>query len=99
VNICAALVAFFSVGVCLPSVAARAQSISSAEAEVIAEEAYIFLYPLITMDVSRRQFTNIEPDKMPGRGPMNAFSHMRAFPDANFREVVRPNFDTLYSSG
>lgn len=28
---------------------------------------------------------------------MNDFHHMRAFPPANFREVVRPNFDTLYS--
>lgn len=34
----------------------------------------------------------------PGLGPMNAFHHMRGFPPANFREVVRPNFDTLYSS-
>lgn len=50
------------------------------------------------MDVSRRQLTNIEPGKMPGRGPMNSFTHMRAFPAAEFREVVRPNFDTLYSS-
>ena len=30
---------------------------------------------------------------------MNVFTNMREFPDANFKEVVRPNFDTLYSSG
>src|ERR1700744_3677690 len=29
---------------------------------------------------------------------MNTFSHLRAFPKADFKEVVRPNFDTLYSS-
>lgn len=34
-----------------------------------------------------------------GRGPMNTFSRFRAFPTAEFKEVVRPNFDTLYSSG
>jgi hypothetical protein len=82
-----------------PVVAAAAQPVSAAEAETIAQEAYVFLYPLITMDVSRRQLTNIEPGKMVGRGPINTFTHMRAFPDAAFREVVRPNFDTLYSSG
>src|SRR5512135_1940916 len=49
------------------------------------------------MDVTRRQMTNIESGKMAGRGPMNTFTHMRAFPAAEFREVVRPNFDTLYS--
>ncbi len=29
---------------------------------------------------------------------MGAFSHVREFPPAEFRTVVRPNFDTLYSS-
>ena len=28
---------------------------------------------------------------------MNAFHHFREFPTAEFRSVVRPNFDTLYS--
>jgi hypothetical protein len=28
---------------------------------------------------------------------MNAWSHFRAFPPGDFKEVVRPNFDTLYS--
>ncbi|MGZ8218341.1 DUF1254 domain-containing protein [Methylomagnum sp.] len=68
------------------------------ETRAIAEEAYVYFYPLVSMDVTRRQLTNIEAGKMTGRGPMNTFSHVRAFPDANFREVVRPNFDTLYSS-
>jgi hypothetical protein len=35
---------------------------------------------------------------MPGRGPTNAFSHIRTYPGVSFREVVRPNFDTLYSA-
>ncbi len=34
----------------------------------------------------------------PGFGPMNTFSHFREFPAADMRAVVRPNFDTLYSS-
>jgi hypothetical protein len=64
----------------------------------IASEAYIFLYPLVTMELTRIQTTNIEAGKMPGRGPMNEFQHVREFPDADFKVVVRPNFDTLYSS-
>jgi hypothetical protein len=43
--------------------------------------------------------TNIEAGKMAGRGPMNAFTHIRAYPTVEFREVVRANFDTLYSFG
>ncbi len=65
----------------------------------IGMEAYVYLYPLITMDVTRRQMTNIDSGKMVGRGPMNTFSHIPAYPTADFKEVVRPNFDTLYSPG
>ncbi len=32
------------------------------------------------------------------RGPMNTFIHLPTFPPADFRDVVRPNFDTLYSN-
>ncbi len=64
----------------------------------IGREAYTYLYPLVTMDLTRRQLTNVEAGKVFARGPMNTFAHLPAFPPANFREVVRPNFDTLYSS-
>jgi hypothetical protein len=72
--------------------------VSEKEARDIAVEAYVYFYPLITMDVTRRQATGVEAGKMPGRGPMNSFAHLRTFPDASYREVVRPNFDTLYSA-
>src|SRR6516164_4073453 len=60
-------------------------------------ETYIYTYPLVTMDVTRRQATNVEAGKTVGRGPVNTFTHIRAYPTAEFRDVVRPNFDTLYS--
>ena len=72
--------------------------IGPGEAHDVGINAYIYLYPLVTMERTRRQAINIEPGRRPGFGPMNAFSHFREFPDANFKAVVRPNFDTLYSS-
>src|SRR5215469_15768381 len=66
--------------------------------ELIAQEAYIYLYPLILMDLTRKQLINLDPKASPYGGPANAFTHVRAFPTAEMRAVVRPNFDTLYSS-
>jgi len=78
---------------------AQLQAVSEPDASEIATDAYIYLYPLITMDVTRRQMTNVEGGRMVGRGPINSFTHIRAFPTVEFRDIVRPNFDTLYSSG
>jgi hypothetical protein len=76
-----------------------AADIGPGEAHDVGINAYIYLYPLVTMERTRRQAINIEPGHRPGFGPMNSFSHIREFPDADFKTVVRPNFDTLYSSG
>ncbi len=72
-------------------------AIGEPEAHAIGVDAYLYFYPLITMDVSRKQFTNIEPGKEIGKGPMNMFANVPEYPPADFRSVVRPNFDTLYS--
>jgi len=71
--------------------------IDEEQAYEIGIEAYTYLYPLVLMDVTRRQAVNVEAGKAFGRGPMNAFTHIPAFPSADFRDVVRPNCDTLYS--
>ncbi len=59
-------------------------------------QAYIYSYPMIMMEITRRISTNVEVPRG-AFAPMNQFAHLRAFPDHTFKEVVRPNADTLYS--
>lgn len=75
-----------------------AQSISADEAQAIAAEAYVYFYPLVTMDVTRKQLINSDPKIAGIGGPPNTFDNIQAYPTADMRAVVRPNFDTLYSS-
>jgi hypothetical protein len=86
----------------LPSMqtaSAQSPGISEQEAYEIAKEAYVYAYPLLLMDAFMRQGTNYaEPTGIVTQAPYNQFSHARAFPPADFKAVVRPNVDTLYSS-
>ena len=72
-------------------------AISEQEAHAIGVQAYTYFYSLMTMDVTRKQLTNVEPGRTSIGGPMNMFNNVPAFPTADMRVVVRPNFDTLYS--
>jgi hypothetical protein len=81
-----------------PAAKAQPGTISEAEARAIAAEGYLYFYPLVTMDLTRKQLINTPPTAGLG-GPMNTFDNIPAFPAADMRAVVRPNFDTLYSSG
>src|SRR5215468_7491848 len=44
---------------------AQAQQPASEEVQLIAQEAYIYLYPLITMDLTRKQLINLDPKVNP----------------------------------
>ena len=78
--------------------AAAQVAITEQEAHAIGVDAYLYFYPLVTMDLTRKQSVNIDPGKELGKGPMNMFNNLPAYPPADFKGVVRPNFDTLYSS-
>jgi hypothetical protein len=68
---------------------------SAEEAREAAVEAYVYAYPLVLMDATRRVSTNGDTGM---RRPANQFANVPAFPDATFTDVVRANVDTLYSS-
>jgi hypothetical protein len=78
----------------LPGQAATA---SQNELNAAAVDAYIYAYPLVTMEMSRRISTNVAaPVNNGSRAPMNQFAFLRTYPDASFTDVVAPNADTLY---
>jgi len=67
-------------------------------AEEIAVEAYAYLYPLLLMDATRLRMTNVERAGNGLQTPVGTLLHIRSFPPGDFKGVVRPNFDTLYTS-
>ena len=63
----------------------------------LATDAYIYGYPLVTMDMTRRVTTNVATPQG-NRGPMTQFVKARKYPNALFRDVTAPNADTLYTT-
>jgi hypothetical protein len=79
-------------------VAARpAGPVTAKEAAETGIEAYIYGYPLATMEMTRRVMTNVEKPEGT-RAPMGQVVRMRMYPDAAFRDVTAPNADTLYTT-
>jgi len=79
----------------------RGQSVTAqsapSEVETIAEQGYIFGYPLVLMNVTKEVMT-ATPNLTQTKAPINQLLNIRTFPDASFTDVVTPNADTLYSS-
>ena len=63
----------------------------------LAQDAYIYGYPLVTMEMTRRVVTNVASVEGT-RGPMGQIIKLRQYPNASFRDVTAPNADTLYTT-
>ena len=68
------------------------------EAAKIATDAYVYGYPLVTMEYTRRVLTNVrEAEGL--KAPMGQLAKSRTYPSAAFHDVTAPNADTLYTNG
>ena len=71
--------------------------VEGAEDFEVASDAYVYGYPLVTMEMTRRVLTNAATAEGT-RGPMGQIIKMREYPNASFRDVTAPNADTLYTT-
>ncbi len=71
-------------------------AVEDVEAFKIASDAYIYGYPLVTMEMTRRVMTNVASPEA-SHAPMGQFAKLREYPTAAFRDVTAPNADTLYT--
>ncbi len=81
-----------------PVWAKQESKLSEQDAAKIGIDAYIYGYPLVTMEMTRRVMTNVEKPEGT-RAPMGQLVRMREYPTAAFRDVTAPNADTLYTTG
>ncbi len=66
------------------------------EKHTIVREAYLYGYPLVTMDMTRKHETNVqEPDA--AHAPMGQLVKMRAYPPVDDHGAAAPNADTMYT--
>jgi hypothetical protein len=63
----------------------------------LATDAYIYGYPLVTMEMTRRVITNVASPEGT-HAPMGQIIKLRQYPNASFRDVTAPNADTLYTT-
>ncbi len=76
---------------------AMAQNPTQADAVKIATAAYIYGYPLVTMEYTRRSFVNVATAG-PKAAPMGQLAKFREYPAADDHRVTAPNADTLYTT-
>lgn len=86
-------------GVCFTMAAAQSDTpLSTDQVRALARDVYRDGYPIVLMDMTARQSTAVpNATAVSGRAPINQFAYFRSYPKADAKDVVRFNFDTLYS--
>jgi len=74
---------------------AQAPGVEQAVSDAI--DAYIYGYPLVTMDMTRKFMTNYAAVEG-SRGPMGQIIKLRTYPAVDDHAVTAPNADTLYTT-
>ena len=90
------LAILFAVLTAVCSSAMASETPKSTDVDGIAVEAYIYAYPLVTVELTRRRLTNVVAPEGT-QAPMGQFARLRTYPDASYRDVTAPNADTLYT--
>lgn len=88
-------VVLLSAGCKLGSDNTKSPGTEQAVAEAV--DVYIYGYPLVTMDLTRKQMTNAAVPEGT-YAPLGQLVRMRTYPDATFKTVTAPNADTLYTT-
>ena len=83
-------------GIAASSALKAADNPGNLDADAIAVEAYVYAYPLVTVELTRRRLTNVVAPEGTS-APMGQFAKLRTYPDASYRDVTAPNADTLYT--
>jgi len=76
--------------------AAAADLVKEHEAKDTGIDAYIYAYPLVTMEMTRRVMTNTATPES-SKAPMGQFAKLRGYPAVDDHSVTAPNADTLYT--
>lgn len=78
-------------------VSTAASAMSEQELRDIAIDAYVYAYPMVLMELARRNTTSVQ-SPVDGKAPMNQFGHKAIFPDPSAKDTTWPSVDALYSN-
>jgi hypothetical protein len=89
-----AVVVFLMAG-CQKTTSDKAPGVEQAVSDAV--DVYIYGYPLVTMDLTRKQMTNVGvADNM--HAPIGQLLKARQYPPPEYHAVTAPNADTLYTT-